>query len=33
MMQTYLLSALTAFAVVLVLGPIVIPMLRQLKFG
>ena len=33
MMQTYLLSALTAFAVVLVLGPIIIPMLRQLKFG
>ena len=33
MMQTYLLSALVAFAVVLVLGPIVIPMLRRLKFG
>lgn len=32
-MQTYLLSALVAFAVVLVLGPIVIPMLRRLKFG
>lgn len=33
MMQTYLLSALVAFAVVLVLGPIVIPMLSRLKFG
>jgi len=32
-MQTYLLSALVAFAIVLVLGPIVIPMLHRLKFG
>lgn len=32
-MQTLLLAALTAFAVIILAGPIAIPLLRQLKFG
>ena len=32
-MFTYLLTALVAFALMLVLGPILIPLLHRLKFG
>ena len=32
-MLTYLLAALTAFVIVLLLGPVVLPLLHRLKFG